>query len=65
MQFPGTDIVIEKGTAIYISLYGMHEDPRWFKNPEVYDPSRFSEDSKIPDAYIPFGIGPRMCVGKI
>ncbi|XP_014213303.1 cytochrome P450 6k1 [Copidosoma floridanum] len=60
---PGTNIVIEKGTPIYVSLYGMQEDPRFFEQPEVYDPSRFNDESQVSDAYIPFGIGPRMCVG--
>ncbi|XP_034942074.1 cytochrome P450 6k1-like [Chelonus insularis] len=60
---PNTDIVIEKGTAIYISLYGLQEDPKHFQDPEVFNPERFSDESSIPDAYIPFGAGPRMCVG--
>ncbi|OXU24125.1 hypothetical protein TSAR_013101 [Trichomalopsis sarcophagae] len=60
---PGTDIVIEKGTAIYISLYGLQEDPRFFERPSVFDPERFADDKKVSDAFIPFGIGPRMCVG--
>ncbi|XP_061708323.1 cytochrome P450 6k1-like [Cydia pomonella] len=62
-KIPGTDIIIEKGTAIYISLYGLQGDPKHFDNPEAYDPSRFDEGRHIPDAYIPFGAGPRMCVG--
>ncbi|KAI4502716.1 hypothetical protein M0802_001760 [Mischocyttarus mexicanus] len=62
-QIPGTDIIIEKGTPIYISLYGLQEDPKYFDEPEIYNPDRFAEGNSIPDAYIPFGIGPRMCVG--
>ncbi|KAG7202052.1 hypothetical protein KM043_004732 [Ampulex compressa] len=62
-KIPGTDIVLEKGTAIYISLYGLQEDPRVWDEPEVYNPERFTEGTSIPDAYIPFGMGPRMCVG--
>lgn len=63
-QIPGTDVVIEKGTAIYICLYGLQRDPRFFENPLVFDPERFRNGSKISDAYIPFGIGPRMCIGE-
>ncbi|XP_046830997.1 uncharacterized protein LOC124429586 [Vespa crabro] len=62
-QIPGTDIIIEKGTPIYISLYGLQNDPKYFAEPEVYNPDRFAENNIISDAYIPFGIGPRMCVG--
>nr|UEN71142.1 cytochrome P450 4AV17 [Meteorus pulchricornis] len=57
---PGTNITIEKGTPIYISLYGLHGDARFFKEPDVFNPDR---TDRISDAYIPFGIGPRMCVG--
>ncbi|XP_014482828.1 PREDICTED: cytochrome P450 6k1-like [Dinoponera quadriceps] len=63
-EIPGTDITIEKGTPIYISLYGMHEDPRFFDEPQVYNPDRFFEDNPISDAYMPFGLGPRMCIGS-
>ncbi|XP_032678352.1 uncharacterized protein LOC116847451 [Odontomachus brunneus] len=65
-KIPNSDLVIEKGTPIYISLRGMHYDPEYFPNPEKYDPERFSEEnrSKIPPyAYIPFGEGPRKCIG--
>lgn len=60
---PGTDIIIEKGTPIYISLYGLQEDPKFWQAPEVFNPDRFAEGEPVPDAYIPFGTGPRMCVG--
>lgn len=62
-QIPNTDIIIEKGTPIYVSLYGLGMDPRFWDEPEIYDPDRFAKGN-IPDAYMTFGIGPRMCVGK-
>ncbi|XP_024942643.1 uncharacterized protein LOC107269568 [Cephus cinctus] len=62
-KIPGTDIILEKGTPIYISLYGLQEDPRFFKDHSTFNPDRFTDDSKVADAYIPFGSGPRMCVG--
>ncbi|XP_011646572.1 cytochrome P450 6k1-like [Pogonomyrmex barbatus] len=62
-QIPNTDITIEKGTPIYISLYGLGVDPRFWDEPEVFNPDRFAENKNIPDAYMPFGSGPRMCVG--
>ncbi|KAK0078337.1 hypothetical protein PV326_009434, partial [Microctonus aethiopoides] len=61
-KIPGSDITIEKGTAVYISLYGLQKDPRFFDKPHEFNPDRFGDDKKISDAYIPFGIGPRMCV---
>ncbi|XP_014206459.1 cytochrome P450 6k1 [Copidosoma floridanum] len=62
-KIPGTNHIIKKGTAIYISLYGMQTDPRFFDQPDVFDPSRFDGTKQISDAYMPFGIGPRMCLG--
>ncbi|KAJ8681696.1 hypothetical protein QAD02_017488 [Eretmocerus hayati] len=65
-KIPGTDIVIEKGTVVYVSLDGLHEDPEYHPDPLKYDPDRFSESRKHeikPGTYLPFGDGPRMCIG--
>ncbi|KAJ0171045.1 hypothetical protein K1T71_013244 [Dendrolimus kikuchii] len=62
-KIPNTDIVIEKGTPIYISLYGLHGDPQHFHEPEVFNPERFSDARTVSAAYIPFGAGPRKCIG--
>lgn len=64
---PDTDIVIEKGTRVLIPAYGLHHDPDYFPDPDKFDPDRFSEENKgkIPSyAYLPFGDGPRNCIGK-
>nr|QZM07474.1 cytochrome P450 monooxygenase CYP345BA1 [Lasioderma serricorne] len=61
---PGTNVTIDKGTAIYVSLLGLHHDPQYFPEPEKFDPERFSGENKISDAYIPFGNGPRICIGE-
>lgn len=65
-KIPGTDIVIEKGTPVYVALRGIHYDPKYFPNPEQFDPDRFSDERKkdIPQCtYMPFGEGPRICIG--
>ncbi|XP_011164532.2 cytochrome P450 6k1 [Solenopsis invicta] len=62
-KIPNTDVIIEKGTPIYISLYGLGVDPRFWDEPEVYNPDRFVDSKHVSDAYMTFGIGPRMCVG--
>lgn len=65
IKIPGTESVIEKGTPVYISLYGLQRDRKFFYNPDDFNPERFNEDWTIPTAYIPFGpFGPRMCPGK-
>ncbi|XP_017882560.1 cytochrome P450 6k1 [Ceratina calcarata] len=65
-KVPNSDLVIEKGTPIYISMVGMHYDPEYFPEPEKYDPLRFSDEAKKsrpPFTYFPFGEGPHICIG--
>lgn len=66
-QVPDTNVIIEKGLSVLIPAYGLHRDPEYFPNPEKFDPERFSKEnkSKIWDyTYIPFGDGPRICIGN-
>ncbi|XP_065206672.1 uncharacterized protein LOC135836028 [Planococcus citri] len=65
-QIPGTEVIIEKGTEILIPVSGLHCDAQYFPNPEVFDPDRFEDLSKLPccDAYFPFGDGPKNCIGS-
>ena len=65
-KVPNSDLVIEKGTPIFISMTGSHYDPRYFPNPEKYDPLRFTEEAKRARqnfVYFPFGEGPHSCIG--
>nr|UUB32651.1 cytochrome P450 CYP345E2 [Dendroctonus rhizophagus] len=62
-----SDFVIEKGVDIYIPLFALHYNPEFFPQPEKYDPQRFADKSKINNQglyYIPFGDGPRICIGN-
>ncbi|KAG4076397.1 hypothetical protein HA402_005840 [Bradysia odoriphaga] len=52
-QIPGTDVIIEKGTPIYISLYGLQQDRKYFEEPELFKPERHHENQKLSDGYIP------------
>lgn len=57
---------IPKGSIVYAFSYVTHRDPRWFSNPERFDPERFfgeKEKKFSPFAYFPFGAGPRACIG--
>lgn len=61
-----TKLHIEKGTPISIPISPIHYDPQYFPNPNQFDPERFSDENKdniIPGTYLPFGIGPRRCIG--
>ena len=65
--FPGTKITIEKGTPIILPMRALHMDSKFFPNPDIFDPERFSEENKkniTPFTYFPFGQGPRNCIGK-
>jgi cytochrome P450 len=58
---------IPKGTTIAICPYVLHRNPAIWENPERFDPDRFlpersNERSRF--AYLPFGDGPRVCIGK-
>uniref|UniRef100_A0A1I8NS15 Cytochrome P450 n=1 Tax=Stomoxys calcitrans TaxID=35570 RepID=A0A1I8NS15_STOCA len=63
---PFYDMILPEGTPIYISVYGLHYDEKYWPNPEKFDPERFSPTNKgsiHPMVYIPFGAGPRNCIG--
>lgn len=63
----GSDHMIEKGTRIFISLFGVHRDPDIYPDPMKFDPERFNEEnvnSRPAFTYFPFGEGPRLCIGK-
>ncbi|XP_058820113.1 cytochrome P450 9e2-like [Topomyia yanbarensis] len=63
----GLKFTINKGTAIWIPSQGIHLDPKYYPDPTKFDPERFSLDnrSKInPFTYLPFGTGPRNCIGS-
>jgi cytochrome P450 len=50
------------GSAVVIAPYALHRHPSFWNDPEKFDPSRFEQPP--PDAYIPFGAGPRFCIGR-
>jgi cytochrome P450 len=57
---------LPRGAQLLILPWGVHRNPQFFENAESFDPERFSpERSKgmTPDAYIPFGLGPHLCIG--
>ncbi|KAF2902943.1 hypothetical protein ILUMI_03243 [Ignelater luminosus] len=65
-KIPNTDITLEKGTLVLIPIVGLQRDEDYFPDPERFDPERFSEENKrnIPQfSYLPFGEGPRACIG--
>jgi cytochrome P450 len=64
-EFKG--IKIKKGTTFATYIYGVHHSPELWEDPEAFRPERFSKEEKKkhhPYAFIPFGGGPRLCIGN-
>jgi len=58
---------VSAGTMVQVSPYVTHRHPKHWPNPEGFDPERFSPErvkERAPLAYIPFGAGPRLCIGN-
>lgn len=58
---------LEKNVAIWIPIYSLHRDPQYYPDPDRFDPERFNDENKIninPYTYMPFGVGPRNCIGS-
>lgn len=64
-KIPNSNVTLEKGTLVAISLAGLHNDHDSFPTPTIFDPERFSpamKASRKPFTYMPFGEGPRGCI---
>ncbi|XP_041978535.1 cytochrome P450 9e2-like [Aricia agestis] len=62
-----TDYIMRKGDVLTVPVWSIHRDPQYFSDPLKFDPERFSDDNKHsihPMAYMPFGVGPRNCIGS-
>nr|CAD7196159.1 unnamed protein product [Timema douglasi] len=66
--FPGTDYLMKKGDKLSIPAYAIQHDPKYYPDPERFDPERFTEEAKQsrhPFTYLPFGEGPRICIAAM
>jgi cytochrome P450 len=58
---------VPEGSTVAVSPLLLHHDARWFPSPETFDPMRWIDDRRtaVPRyAYLPFGSGPRACIGE-
>ncbi|XP_076760333.1 cytochrome P450 6j1-like [Xylocopa sonorina] len=62
----GLRLRVKPGTEITIPVFGLHRDAKYWPDPDNFDPNRFDNERKQTIekmAFLPFGEGPRMCVG--
>ena len=60
------DIEIPRGSTVIVYVYGAHHAPRYWEQPESFDPERFTNANnklRTPFTHLPFGGGPRGCIG--
>lgn len=58
-------VTIRKGTRVVLPIYALHRHRMWWRDPDSFDPDRFAPGTPPLDRhlYMPFGAGPRICVG--
>jgi cytochrome P450 len=60
------DVAIPRGSTVIVYVYGAHHAPRYWQNPENFDTERFTKENeklRTPFTFLPFGAGPRGCIG--
>lgn len=65
---PDLNIILKPGESVAIPIHGIQHDPEYYPEPEIFDPERFSIENKCtrhPMTFIPFGGGPRICIGDL
>jgi len=61
------EYLVYKGSSIFITPYLLHRNPKYFQNPDKFEPERFNAERKKEIkkfSFIPFGAGPRVCIGE-
>ena len=60
------NVTINKGMVVTVPTFALHYNEEYYPDPEKFDPQRWAadnEDKPNPYAYMPFGMGPRNCIG--
>jgi cytochrome P450 len=62
-----TGVRVPAGSKVYLSQWVIHRSPRYYRDPESFDPDRFAPEisrERPRHSYFPFGFGPRVCIGE-
>jgi cytochrome P450 len=57
-------LALRRGDVVQAVPWVTQRDPRWFADPETFDPGRWEKADPVPFSYFPFGAGPRVCIGQ-
>ncbi|XP_055320955.1 cytochrome P450 9e2-like [Sitodiplosis mosellana] len=63
----GTKVLLQPNNVLWIPVFGIQRNPKFYPDPETFDPNRFNDDNKKnihPSTYLPFGSGPRACIAS-
>ncbi|XP_018395584.1 PREDICTED: cytochrome P450 9e2-like [Cyphomyrmex costatus] len=60
----GKSITIKPGDSVWFPTYSLQRDPKYYSHPDKFDPDRFLNGDVDNSVYMPFGIGPRICIGN-
>ncbi|XP_018395583.1 PREDICTED: cytochrome P450 9e2-like [Cyphomyrmex costatus] len=57
-------IMVKPGDRIWFPTFSLHRDSKFYQNPNKFDPDRFLNGDVDNSVYMPFGVGPRICIGN-
>ena len=63
-----TQLTIPENIRVWIPAYALQRDPKIYPNPDTFEPERFNEEAiknRHPSYFLPFGDGPRNCIGDL
>lgn len=67
VKIASNNYLLPAGTTVVIGIYKIHRDPKYWKNPEVFNPDNFlpeNTQNRHYYSFVPFSAGPRSCVGR-
>lgn len=63
-KFLDSKMLVDRGVTVNVPIEALHKDSTYYKEAEVFKPERFSDSSTHGYTYLPYGAGPRKCIGK-